>query len=84
MNELCWGRQFSLGRCKWPWYSILIQFEELKSDFRYNLGLLEDRDAELLKYDTEHALLAATLTDRDRQLAEAQKLHADAASGKGG
>ena len=57
------------------------QFEQLKTDFRYNLGLLEDRDAELEKYDASHALLTATLEDRDRQLAEIQKLHAEATSG---
>ena len=61
--------------------TIGAQFEQLKTDFRYNLGLLEERDAELEKYDASHALLTATLEDRDRQLAEIQKLHAEATSG---
>ena len=61
--------------------AISAQFEQLKTDFRYNLGLLEDRDSELEKYDASHALLTATLEDRDRQLAEIQKLHAEATSG---
>jgi phage-related minor tail protein len=61
--------------------TISTQFEQLKTDFRYNLGLLSDRDAELEKFDASHALLTATLEDRDRQLAEIQKLHAEATSG---
>ena len=33
------------------------QFERLKHDFKYNLGLLRERDAELEKYDLETAAL---------------------------
>ncbi len=57
-------------------------FEQLKADFKYNLGLLEERDAELDRFDTDHALLSATLADKERILAELQKLHADATSGQ--
>ena len=62
--------------------TLPTQFEELKADFRYNLGLLEDRDAELLKYDSDHAMLTATLVDRDRQLSEAQRSLADVTAGR--
>jgi hypothetical protein len=53
----------------------------LKSDFQYNLKLLEDRDAELERYDSEHAVLAATVADKERQLQALQKLHSDLTSG---
>ena len=59
------------------------QFEQLKNDFRYNLGLLEDRDSELEKYDAEQSLMAASLADKEQLLAELQRLHADAMSGGG-
>lgn len=40
------------------------QFERLKSDFKYNLGLLRERDAELEKYDVELATLRDELEQR--------------------
>ena len=46
--------------------------------------MLEERDAELERYDTGSALMAATLADRDRQLAEMQAAYAQAHSGGGG
>ena len=63
------------------------QFERLKHDFKYNLSLLRERDAELEKYDLETATLRAELEERaavaskaaaegtlrDRQLAEERK-----------
>ncbi|GAX83568.1 hypothetical protein CEUSTIGMA_g10993.t1 [Chlamydomonas eustigma] len=58
-------------------------FEQLKSDFQYNLKLLEDRDAELERYDSEHAVLSASLVDKERQLQSFQKLHAEVTSGDG-
>lgn len=58
-----------------------LQFEQLKQDFRYNLTLLEDRDAELDKYDSDTSVLVATLSDRDRQIAELKKGLADATFG---
>ena len=54
-----------------------LQLEQLKQDFRYNLTLLEDRDAELDKYDSDTAVLVATLSDRDRQIIELKKGLAD-------
>jgi hypothetical protein len=60
---------------------LLGQFDQLKSDFRFNLSLLEDRDAELEKYDSEHALLGAAVADMEQQLQELRKLHAEAVSG---
>ncbi|GAX80321.1 hypothetical protein CEUSTIGMA_g7759.t1 [Chlamydomonas eustigma] len=56
------------------------KFEQLKSDFQYNLKLLEDRDAELERYDSEHAVLSASLVDKERQLQSFQKLHAEVTS----
>lgn len=58
-----------------------LQLEQLKSDFQYNLELLEARDAELSAFDAEHAALMAAVADRDRQLAELQALCAEAQAG---
>ena len=51
------------------------QFERLKHDFKYNLSLLRERDAELEKYDLETATLRAEL---DQRAAEASKAQAEA------
>jgi hypothetical protein len=40
------------------------QFERLKSDFKYNLSLLRERDAELEKYDVEMAAVRSELEQR--------------------
>jgi hypothetical protein len=54
-----------------------MQFEQLKSDFQYNLKLLEERDSELEKYDHDIAHLSAAIAERDRQLVDLQKLNED-------
>lgn len=59
-----------------------MQLEQLKTDFSYNLGLLEERDAELDKYDTEHSILSANLADKDKQLEELHHLYAEAQQGE--
>ena len=52
------------------------QFERLKHDFKYNLQLLRERDAELEKYDLETAQLRAELEQKASltQKAEAESL----------
>lgn len=58
---------------------LQTQFEELKSDFQYNLQLLAERDAELEQADAaagkaaaEHAAKATTISQLQAQLAQAQ------------
>lgn len=53
---------------------LSAKFEQLKQDFEYNLKLLDERDSELDKYDAEFSVAAASLADKDRQMAELQAL----------
>ena len=39
------------------------KFQKLKEDFKYNLKLLAERDAELDKYDSSHAGTVYRATD---------------------
>eukprot|EP00798_Chlamydomonas_sp_ICE-L_P020411 gene20411-27191_t len=50
--------------------SVTFKFQKLRDDFEYNMKLLEERDVELEKYDTEHDELAASLADRDAKLSD--------------
>ncbi|KAG1664519.1 hypothetical protein FOA52_007783 [Chlamydomonas sp. UWO 241] len=59
---------------------ISKQFEQLKSDFRYNLSLLEDRDTELERYDSQAAVQAQAAAEREKQLEETQRALAEASS----
>ncbi len=61
-----------------------LQFEQLRSDFEYNLGLLSARDDELHQYEQDIALKTAVLGDRDRQLAELQASYDETYQGKEG
>lgn len=59
------------------------QFNQLRSDFEYNLVLLEERDAELQQYDASAAVQAAQLMDSQRQAAELQAAYQEAVAGEG-
>lgn len=39
-------------------------FAKLDDDFRYNLGLLQERDAELADYDARYAQVVKALQDK--------------------
>jgi len=45
-------------------------FKKLKVDFQYNLQLIQDRDAELQRYDAAFANLKNALRDRDREVSD--------------
>lgn len=46
------------------------KFQELKNDFKFNLKLLAERDAELDKYDTEMSVFRSTLASRDGEISD--------------
>lgn len=58
------------------------QFEELKSDFQYNLQLLAERDAELQQADTAAAATAAELATKTSTIAQLQAQLSHAQSGE--
>ncbi len=53
---------------------VLLQFEELKTDFQYNLKLLNERDAELDNYDASYFSSMSTITQKEALIAELQTL----------
>lgn len=53
---------------------LLLQFEELKTDFQYNLKLLSERDAELDSYDVAYAGSMSTISEKESLMAELQTL----------
>ena len=52
---------------------------KLKEDFTYNLRLLEERDAELERYDAAFASLRAALRDKESEASELRIAAAEAA-----
>lgn len=54
------------------------QISQLQDDFKYNLGLLDARDAELAQYDVSSAALEASVTESDERVKVARKALADA------
>jgi chromosome segregation ATPase len=44
--------------------------KKLKTDFHYNLKLIEDRDAELERYDSTFASMTDALRERDNEISE--------------
>lgn len=46
------------------------RISKLKEDFKYNLKLLEERDAELERYDASFSHLKAIIRDRDIEVSE--------------
>ena len=61
--------------------STICRFQ-YKCRFQYNLSLLEDRDAELERYDQKTAVLTAAVANKEQQLLELQQLHAEATFGE--
>ena len=57
------------------------QLKRLHQDFEYNLALLEGRDADLEKLESDVRSAGAALAGRERQVAELQAAHAAAQSG---
>eukprot|EP00736_Rhodelphis_marinus_P010995 Rmarinus@m.14660 len=53
------------------------RFHQLKEDFQYNLKLIEERDAELDKFDVSFAQVKTLLNDRDREVSEVKTQLAD-------
>ena len=60
---------------------VCPQFLQLQQDYEYNLELLDGRDAELEKYDTDFESLRHQLSARDQLVAELQSELAHADSG---
>lgn len=60
---------------------VCPQFLQLQQDYEYNLELLDGRDAELEKYDTDFEGLKHQLSARDQLVAELQSELAHADSG---
>ncbi len=59
-----------------------VQFDELRSDFQYNLQLLGERDAELERYDASTAQLTAAVHEHAQYAAQLQaELNAARAGG---
>ncbi|KAG0579228.1 hypothetical protein KC19_4G083500 [Ceratodon purpureus] len=54
------------------------QLSQLQDDFKYNLGLLDARDAELAQYDVSTAALEASVTDSEERVKVARKALSDA------
>lgn len=59
-----------------------LQFVQLQQDYDYNLELLDARDAELEKYDTDFEALRQELSARDQLVAQLRSGLAHADSGK--
>ena len=59
-----------------------LQFVQLQQDYEYNLELLDARDAELEKYDTDFEALKQELSGRDQLVAQLRSSLAHAHSGK--
>ena len=60
---------------------VCPQFLQLQQDYEYSLELLDGRDAELEKYDTDFEGLKHQLSARDQLVAELQSELAHADSG---
>ena len=54
------------------------KYAKLKGDFAYNLKLLEERDAELERYDHAFAQLKDMIREKDREISEIRVSVADA------
>ncbi|KAL3696226.1 hypothetical protein R1sor_010302 [Riccia sorocarpa] len=52
---------------------LITRFSQLKDDFKYNLDLLDGRDAELTRYESEMAGLHMSIKTAQAQLLETQK-----------
>lgn len=59
---------------------LQAKFDILKTDFTYNLELLQGRDQELESYDAAFAAVTGQLNDKERQLSELQASVAQAHS----
>ena len=60
---------------------LCSQFLQLQQDYEYNLELLDGRDAELEKYDTDFDNLKHDLSARDQLVAQLRSKLAQADSG---
>ncbi|XP_073389587.1 uncharacterized protein [Physcomitrium patens] len=54
------------------------QISQLQDDFKYNLALLDARDAELAQYDVSSAALEASVAESEERVKAARKALADA------
>lgn len=54
------------------WYG---RYDKLKEDFKFNLGLIEDRDAELGRYEAAIQSLKECLRDKARKTLDATIYH---------
>lgn len=51
--------------CSWSCNTLLPQFQALKNDFHYNLGLLDERDQDLERY--EQLLQDASIASAEKE-----------------
>ena len=52
----------------------LVRYDKLKEDFKFNLGLIEDRDLELGRYEAALQGMKDCLRDKVRRFITAEKL----------
>ena len=71
-----------LAEAQSQYAQLQVQFEEIKSDFQYNLQLLAERDAELEQADAAAAANAAELAAKTSALNQLQAHLATAQSGE--
>ncbi|CAN5967989.1 unnamed protein product [Sphagnum jensenii] len=58
--------------------NLAAQISQLQDDFKYNLSLLDSRDAELAQYDTATATLQASVVETEERLKVSRKALAEA------
>jgi hypothetical protein len=61
---------------------LCAQFQQLTTDFQYNLQLLAERDAELQTLEADNATQATALAAKEQQLAELRASYEDTYSGE--
>lgn len=78
-RQLC---VLQLAESQSQYVQLQAQFEELKADFKYNLELLAERDAELEQADSAAATAAAELATKAATIEKLQTQLSDAQAGK--
>jgi len=71
-----------LSEAQVQYQHLQLQFEELKTDFQYNLQLLAERDAELEQADAAASTAAAELAAKSSNITQLQAQLAQAQSGE--
>ena len=60
--------------------ALQAKFDELRTDFKFNLSVLDERDAELEQYDAAFQKMAEEVSDAKRESREAVHVSSSALS----